>query len=351
MEEKLLEKSQQNGPGLDSPLFGEHRSRFHLVKIGIPAWFGSLLLHLLGILIVLFFIRGEPPIKGAPGVREIENVGIVLKTQSVQGALYADQDKTHHTSSQNLSEPSEVDAVLSDILQSSVNSFDPSDFLPPALENIIGAGQNRSTALEIGEQIGPIHGTNVSGGSLAENSNATVSVFGLEGTGNKFAFVFDRSASMSELDGRPIRAAKAELIRSLDSLKSTHQLVIIFYNNQTKIHPDSKQGVNLVYATDINKESAVQFIESITPAGGTDHEGGIIAASKTKPDVIFLLTDGELKDDLKGGQLERISRSAAGMQINVVQFGIGPEPPGRNYLKTLSQRNAGLYRYIDITGL
>jgi hypothetical protein len=55
----------------------------------------------------------------------------------------------------------------------------------------------------------------------------------------------DRSASMGDPGGKPIRVAKDELLRSLDSLGDVQQFQIIFYNQQphlsiTKLPVDSE---------------------------------------------------------------------------------------------------------------
>ena len=57
-------------------------------------------------------------------------------------------------------------------------------------------------------------------------------VFGVEGEGSKFVYVFDRSGSMQGFQGRPLAAAKRELITSLESLESVHQFQVIFYNER-----------------------------------------------------------------------------------------------------------------------
>src|SRR4051812_20424855 len=52
---------------------------------------------------------------------------------------------------------------------------------------------------------------------------ARTKIFGLEAQGTKFAYVFDRSGSMAENHSRPLRAAKAELLASLNDLDERQQ--------------------------------------------------------------------------------------------------------------------------------
>ena len=125
----------------------------------------------------------------------------------------------------------------------------------------------------------------------------------------------------------------------------------MFYNHEPSIYPVGEQSSRLIFATDDNKEAAKDYIRRIIPAGATNHEKALIMAARQNPDVIFLLTDGEPKDDLDARQLNQISRVSGKAQINVIQFGFGPESGARNNLKDLATQNAGQYKYIDVTTL
>ena len=316
----------------------------------MPAWMGSVIFHIIGLLLLFLFVRPDTKIRGAPGAERLGQIGIALKSDSDQGTVYRTETETFESQSADV--PSGGSQGPLEPLTETPDQFDPGTFLPNPMENVIGptAVTTGGNADQIANRIGTGGigtGTNTGTGS-GTSGGATVSVFGLEGTGHRFAFVFDRSDSMTEQGGKPIRAAKAELIRAIDSLGSVHQLFIVLYNEDTMIYPKGEQSGRLIYATDDNKEAAKRFIRSIVPAGGTNHEKALSIATKQRPDVIFLLTDGESKDDLSVAQLDRITKVSGGIQINVIQFGIGSEPRGRNYLKLLATQNAGLYQYIDI---
>jgi hypothetical protein len=175
----------------------------------------------------------------------------------------------------------------------------------------------------------------------------STSMFGVEAQGRKFVYVFDRSGSMGEPANRPLAAAKAELIRSLDRLQSVHQFHLIFYNTEPSVfNPTGVRG-RLVFGTDENKEAARRFIESIPADGGTNHYDPLLVAVRLRPDVIFLLTDGEQKDDLSGDDLAHIRRVNDGIaQIQVIQF--ASTPYSSNSLKRLAEENRGQHTYYDI---
>ena len=133
---------------------------------------------------------------------------------------------------------------------------------------------------------------------------AKVSVFGVEGTGNKFVYVFDRSSSM---EGPPLAAAKRQLIESLQSLESVHQFHIIFFN-----HADCRRSIitgggrRIAFATDRNKQLAANFVGGITADGGTDRFTALKQALAFRPDVIFFLTDAD--DPMSASELADIEQ-------------------------------------------
>ena len=319
------------------------------MQLHVPAWTGSVIVHTIVFLILFLIVRPDAEIRGAPGTERIWQMGIALDSDSDHSPVV--QMETVISELQSANETSGGSEGTS---KSPTETPEQAETNADETENVIGpaaaTGDNSDTDNQPTTKMGTGGegtGTGTGKGS-GSGDGATVNVFGLEGTGHRFAFVFDRSDTMSEHEGRPIQAAKAELIKAINSLGSVHQFIIVFYNQDTLVYPEGERAARSIYATDENKESASRFVQSIVPAGGTNHEEAISIAAKQKPDVIFLLTDGEAKDDLSNPQLDRITKATSGIQINVIQFGIGPEPRIRNYLKLLAIQNAGLYQYIDV---
>ncbi len=60
-------------------------------------------------------------------------------------------------------------------------------------------------------------------------------LFGIEAHGDKFVYVFDRSASMGDDGGKPLREAKKQLVASINDLDQRSQFYLIFYNDQPRI--------------------------------------------------------------------------------------------------------------------
>jgi hypothetical protein len=175
-------------------------------------------------------------------------------------------------------------------------------------------------------------------------------MFGLVGEGYKFVYVIDRSGSMGGDGAASLRAVKAELEASLKNLDTVHQFQIIFYNHRPVLFNPSGTPGKLVFATEQNKQVVRKYLDSIEAFGGTDHEAALRMAAGLKPDVIFLLTDGD-EPKPTAQEMEKIERWSAGIPINTIEFGPGPASQTESFLKELARRTGGQYAYIDTTKL
>ncbi|MCE5303323.1 MAG: VWA domain-containing protein [Planctomycetaceae bacterium] len=181
-----------------------------------------------------------------------------------------------------------------------------------------------------------------------EGGKARTRLFGVVGEGYKFVYVFDRSGSMGGSGQRALRAAKGELIRSLEPLDTVHQFQLIFYNEEPLLFNPSGASGRLAFATDANKRRAIRFIDSVQAVGGTNHEDALRLAIRLQPDVIFLLTDAD-EPSLTAAQLDKIRTLAAGIVINAIEFGDGPKLTGASFLEALARENGGGYAYVDLS--
>lgn len=201
-------------------------------------------------------------------------------------------------------------------------------------------------------------------GTMGEMTGETgyASLFGVSGEGGRFVYVFDRSESMNSVftlysEGQivsmitPLHCAKLELIRSLDSLSKANEFQIVFYNDSPFIFGESHYSDQMYRATDANKEHARQFVEQMPGQGFTNHHAAIEAAVQLEPDVIFLLTDAEAKDDLHPSVVRRIFKycQKRNIQINVVHFCNSPRPDCT--LIELAEKTGGEHLFISLQSL
>ena len=168
---------------------------------------------------------------------------------------------------------------------------------------------------------------------------ATVRVFGVNGNGTKFVYVFDRSGSMT---GHKLEGVKKELLRSLSTLNFRHQFNIIFYDDRYIVWEPKRK---LVIANARAKKEAEEFVRSIGPRGGTSHLPPLLAAIQCQPEVIFFLTDGQ---DLTEEQLAKINQQSGNISINVIQYDDGRDGQSQ-ILRRLAELNRGDYQYIDVS--
>lgn len=188
-----------------------------------------------------------------------------------------------------------------------------------------------------------------SGGSLAGNStsgsgagvgsstgdgsspgHAVTSMFGLAGEGGDFVYVFDRSQSMNsvlttDIDGSkavtvtPLEAAKNELTRSIGDLNDACRFQVVFYNDIAVMFGGKHA---LSKATYPNKELVKSFIYGMPAESNTNHMVALEEALQCRPQMLFLLTDGEEKDDPSLSEVRRLVRECKRLKIkvNVVHF-------------------------------
>lgn len=181
----------------------------------------------------------------------------------------------------------------------------------------------------------------------SDNDYAKVNVFGVEGTGNKFIYVFDRSGSM---EGAPLAAAKSQLLKSLETLDDLRQFHIIFYSHRLLSFDLSGARGRIAFGTDQNKRAAARFVASVKADGGTDRFLALKTALALQPDTIFFLSDAD--DPMRNRELNEILRinERTGAKICVIEFGTGKEPHD-NFLKLLARESGGNYKFIDIAKL
>ena len=176
--------------------------------------------------------------------------------------------------------------------------------------------------------------------------HTTAQFFGLRAQGTRFVYVFDRSSSM---EGRPLQAAKSELISSLAALSPRDRFQVVFYNDQPQIVP-AFRGQEWLRADEPGKRLAAGFLGGILADGPTNHLPALLAALQLSPDVIFFLTDSQGLA-LHPQQLAYIRQVNRGAMIFTIEFGVGPRGLTPSFLERLAMENGGQHTYIDLSQL
>ncbi|MGD9644847.1 MAG: hypothetical protein AB7U73_03990 [Pirellulales bacterium] len=316
-------------------------------RYALPAWLGSVLAHGLLIVLLASVLRYAPQGAAEEAVR---TVGLVLKTTADEREYFTEEEDIDTRSDESNAAASRDSATAAhdDHAMGLADGppSDPTSLLPemskPAAP-IIGAGSPAAGGLSgaTGLTGGPAPNRQVTKG------RAQTGVFGVQGEGYKFVYVFDRSGSMGGSGQSSLAAAKVELLASIERLEAHHQFQIIFYNDQPAILDIVGRG-RLVFGTDQNKALARKFIAGISADGSTDHEDPLLLALRLQPDVIFFLTDAD-EPSLSTAQLEKIRRlNGEVTSINTIEFGIGPDLRHENFLVKLARENGGQHVYVDM---
>jgi hypothetical protein len=173
-----------------------------------------------------------------------------------------------------------------------------------------------------------------------------MSVFGTAPTrGHSFVFVIDRSHSMGSEGLGAIAAAEKELLAGLEKLKENHQFQIVAYNQSPSYFRERK----LISVSGDSLRAGREFLENLATFGATDHERALVSVMQLKPDVVYLLTDGD--PVLTASQRKRIREESGGRTvISCIQFGrIRPdEEATRSALEALAKENRGSYVFVDM---
>jgi hypothetical protein len=319
-------------------------SPMELTHRQLPAFIASLLVHLC--LLVSLGLWWVVPQQGT-GDEPDRDIGIAI--------VHRQKDHTRYVDAAELAnEVSQKSQAAGDPSDSPL-AAPPSDLAPPLdLAGLLQSMQSTPSPVASSGLAGDVAVSGAAiggdGGSDTQTklNETTTMVFGVSGSGSRFVYVFDRSDSMNSASGRPLRAAKRELIRSLKSLGERQQFQVIFYND--KPTPFQLSGVPLqLYRGELDTiQRAVSYVDSVAAFGGTEHDSALKLALRMSPDVIFFLTDARIPR-LSGSELFEIQRRAdsIGTTIHAIEFGTDPAAPSVSFLRELASMNGGQYQYVN----
>jgi hypothetical protein len=138
---------------------------------------------------------------------------------------------------------------------------------------------------------------------------ATTRPAGAGKASKKVVFVIDASGSMNN----KLADVQAEVGKALSGLQPDQQFGIIAYMDNRAI--PFKPA--LLPATDANKAAAWEYVSTQILAAGTgDPTSAIQAAAKLRPDVVWVLTDGDFGDPDAAIAETTKAAKAAGCRVN-----------------------------------
>ncbi len=247
-------------------------------------------------------------------------------------------------SSKAAGEPKSVQE-LADLL----NKDQPMDVRPAKssdteLKSLLGGELSRSDIVGIGAGK-PGSGQGGAGSGLGNRDVAGGGPVGsLWGVGEgqsarSVVYVMDRSGSMADT----FSLLQRELMRAIGSL-NRDQLFNVLWFNEGKA---TELFTRLKAATMETKREAFDAIKAIVPSGQTQPLDAVHRALAYRPDVVFLLSDGDFGEDNKK-IIQTIKQMNQGKKtrINTILFVYDTMGEGERVLKEIAQSNHGDYKHV-----
>ena len=179
------------------------------------------------------------------------------------------------------------------------------------------------------------------GGTGAESTGVTGSLFPLPATAASVVYVLDRSVSMGMDDKLDI--ACRELLAGLHRLPPSARFQVVAYNSFAE--PLVIDGrIDLVPAEPAFIEKATLQVRQLSASGDSDHVRALCRALALHPDVLFFVTDA---DALTFEQVAFITSRNTGTIIHAIELTRRRGPDRDGPLARLSRDNRGTYRRVS----
>jgi uncharacterized protein with von Willebrand factor type A (vWA) domain len=217
--------------------------------------------------------------------------------------------------------------------------------------SMIGLGANAGSGKGsgVGQGSGLGSGTGDGGGNLAAfgvpgGGGGVGPKFMGQGTGGNtrsIAFVCDASGSMMN----KMVPLKNELRRTIDQLRAIQAFSVIFFADEKP----QALAQQLLMASAENKRKAYDFLGNVSTAGQTNPIPALELAFKQRPQLIFLLTDGDFPDNNAVLSKVRELEKSAPVKINTIAF-VGDSDNDKefiNILTTIAKETGGVFKKVS----
>jgi Mg-chelatase subunit ChlD len=118
----------------------------------------------------------------------------------------------------------------------------------------------------------------------------TLKFFGQETSGQRFAFILDRSGSM---DGARWKACRQQLESALRKMPEHAEFLVVLFSTRVFEPPGQSSWMR---ATTANVSGVIAWVNRLHPGGGTEPLPAFqrVFRDSAVPDVIYFLTDGDI---------------------------------------------------------
>ncbi|MEM9364567.1 MAG: hypothetical protein AAGD07_01130 [Planctomycetota bacterium] len=184
--------------------------------------------------------------------------------------------------------------------------------------------------------------------ALSSTSDQSMEFCGVEGGGNHFVYLVDSSGSM----GDAFVSARNALFQSIQMLSDKQRFYVVFFDAESdymRISDPSVDESGSVNATLENKQRLKNWAMGISMDRGLAPYDALRFALKLRPDVIFLLSDGEFPPDIEVLLQEenRISNLFGDDDpISIIHTISYHSREGESRMRRIAQAHRGQYRHV-----
>lgn len=185
--------------------------------------------------------------------------------------------------------------------------------------------------------------------AVKPDSKSKMEFCGVEGGGNHFVYLVDSSGSM----GDAFISARRALLESIDMLTPEQRFYVIFFDAQcdfmrvTRADQDEPRSVK---ASNENKRRLKSWAMRVEmDRGRAPYEPLKYALEKLKPDVIFLLSDGEFPQGIEEliAEENRVSNLFGEIKpVSIIHTISYYSREGESRMRRIAENNFGQYRHI-----
>ncbi len=175
---------------------------------------------------------------------------------------------------------------------------------------------------------------------------ATVGFFGTKVQASRILYILDNSGGMRH--GGKFETLLGELRKSVDALKPKQEFHVLFYSDTVYplYYPASVR--RFVTATDENREHLDRWLDSVEFCVGNAIDEALAAIEVIRPDVVFLLTDGNLftTEKKKAMLLDPGERRYA---IHTFGLGVSKNSKTAAGLQQVAEAHGGTFRVVRVS--
>lgn len=181
-------------------------------------------------------------------------------------------------------------------------------------------------------------GADFSKHGLTAGAGEGPSFFGLGGSERgvrEVVYVVDRSGSMMYT----FPYVKEELTRSINRLRRSQKFHVVFFNAGPPLENPPRKLVSAIRA---QKEAFFRFLRTLNAEGSTHPERAMRLALGLKPDLIYMLTDGEFDERL----IERLNRWNEDRKVKIYTIAF-LDSSGAELLRQIAYEHGGEFRFVS----